>query len=268
MDAKVITITPEMAQKWLLTSPGNPRWPSGSRFVDAKVVSSISEDIKRGKWNPGNNSIAFDCEGRLVDGHHRLSAIVSAGIPVESVVVIGVGRDAQTHIDEARARTQSQRLSVSPNIVAAANSYLRGIGIISKGTTGSAELVSQWIRSHPLVFDAAQITKAGGGPQISSKGCVVASATLALESQVSSEKLREFFRSVNSGFITSSKESAAIVIRNLLLSNRRRDWAFENAVFLSVQDAIYDYVKGKPRTRAYSSPKGMYMPKLCKLNPD
>lgn len=259
MKVEFITITPDLAKVWLATSNGNPRWSSKKKFVDDRIVTSIARDIKNGNWKPGNNSIAFDENGVLVDGHHRLSAVVSAKIPVESIVVYGIPEDAQIHIDEARGRTQAQRLSLESRIVSAANCYFRSTGRIYKTTAGSVEMVSEWVKEHPMVFDALSICTTGKEHPISKKGSVVCAATLALEHGVNEDRLKNFFRSVNTGFVSSKEESAAIVIRNMLMSSQYGTKKSENIIFLAVQDAISDYMSGVHRYKNYTKPKGVYM---------
>ena len=121
MEAKYMTISPAMAKAWLETSRGNPRWTSKAKVVDKTTVKKIADDIKNGLWNPGNGSIAFDESGVLVDGHHRLTAIVAANIPVESLVVFGVKQEGLIHIDENVVRKPHQRLSVDSILVSAAS---------------------------------------------------------------------------------------------------------------------------------------------------
>ena len=93
-------ITPELADEWLKTSKGNPRWKNGKKLFDKQKVDKIANDIVNGNWNPGNNSIGFNKEGNLLDGHHRLMAITVANIPVFSLVTFGIDKKGELHIDE------------------------------------------------------------------------------------------------------------------------------------------------------------------------
>lgn len=142
MKAEIVKITPVTAEMWLKTSEGNPRFKTG-RFVNRKKVDKIKSDILRGEWNPGPSSIAFDENMRLVDGHHRLTAIKEAGIPVESLVVFGVKKSGLAHIDENSPRTVSQRTGLNFLIPGVANLDFMSINDCAY-VEQSAESIMAW----------------------------------------------------------------------------------------------------------------------------
>lgn len=67
----IINVTPELAKKWLNLSFGNRPWRRAN--LD-RLVNAIESD----KFEPLVNSIKFSDTGKLLDGHHRLRAIVEA----------------------------------------------------------------------------------------------------------------------------------------------------------------------------------------------
>jgi len=77
---KVVTITPEMAEKMLLKNTSN-RKPS------AKVVNKYAKDIALGNWVLNGESIKLTKGGVLIDGQHRLLAIIKAGTSIQSYLV-------------------------------------------------------------------------------------------------------------------------------------------------------------------------------------
>jgi len=86
MKTEIITITPEMAS-WLLANTND----SNPRGINKKVVSQYASDMRSGLWQTTHQGIAFSKDklsdpGKLIDGQHRLSAIVSVGFPVSIVV--------------------------------------------------------------------------------------------------------------------------------------------------------------------------------------
>jgi hypothetical protein len=83
----LVKVTPEIANFWLAAShPEN-------RPVKQERIRWIAWDIENGRWKLNNHLIAFDENGLLVDGQHRLHAILQAGIAVE----IGVMRGLKWH---------------------------------------------------------------------------------------------------------------------------------------------------------------------------
>jgi len=69
-----ILITPEMAADMLTRNQGNrTRRPSVARFY--------AQQMQAGQWRETHEAIAVDGRGNLVDGQHRLEAIVISGCP-------------------------------------------------------------------------------------------------------------------------------------------------------------------------------------------
>lgn len=98
-------ISPGKAQQYLNTSKGN-------RAMGKVYVHSYADTMKRGAWMLNGVPIIFDNEGHLLDGHHRLLAIIEAGIPVRMDVVRGVSPEAFTTYDCGRHRNVGQILSM------------------------------------------------------------------------------------------------------------------------------------------------------------
>lgn len=89
---EIVTITPGRAELWLQRNPKN-------RNLSKRAVENLAAAITRGEWSLNGASIVFDADGNLLDGQHRLAAIVLAGKEVESVVTWGVDPHAQTTMD-------------------------------------------------------------------------------------------------------------------------------------------------------------------------
>jgi hypothetical protein len=92
MKPEVVTITPELAAKWLENI--YPR--DGVRGVRVergtvllpRVVDAFAEDIANDRWEENGISILLtDPEEAVIDGAHRLAAVVKANKPIRSLVV-------------------------------------------------------------------------------------------------------------------------------------------------------------------------------------
>src|SRR5215470_2655832 len=77
--SKVLTVTPRRASEYLERNTLN-------RPLSRRTVREFAEAMRRGEWRVTHQGIAFDAEGALVDGQHRLAAIVEADLPVELTV--------------------------------------------------------------------------------------------------------------------------------------------------------------------------------------
>lgn len=98
-------ITPEKARQYLNTSTGN-------RPISKVYVHSYADTMKRGAWMLNGVPIVFDCDGHLQDGHHRLEAVIEAGIPVRFDVRRGVSPDCFATYDCGRRRNVGQLLAM------------------------------------------------------------------------------------------------------------------------------------------------------------
>lgn len=98
-------VTPEQAEKWLSKNVAN-------RTVRPARVREYATAMTEGRWLYTADPIRFDEDGRLIDGQHRLMAVVKAGIPVELHIVRGLAREAQDAVDTGAARTASDQLKV------------------------------------------------------------------------------------------------------------------------------------------------------------
>ncbi len=79
MKTEVVLVTPEMAAEWLTRNSSN-------RPMRRNTVEHYARQMVAGEWQLTHQGICFDAHGSLVDGQHRLTAIVNAGIPVRMLV--------------------------------------------------------------------------------------------------------------------------------------------------------------------------------------
>lgn len=113
MEAKVIQVTPVMAQKWL--NEKNPH----NRKIYENTVEMYASDMRRGLWALNNQGIGFDENGDLIDGQHRLQAIVWSGVTIPLLVVRGIpknyydGHLTQLTIDKQKPRSTGDQLTLS-----------------------------------------------------------------------------------------------------------------------------------------------------------
>lgn len=105
MKQKIETITPDLAQKYLAFNSSNR--PIRQRWVDTLAVM-----IRKGEWKLTHQGIAFDMNGRLVDGQHRLYAIVKAGVPVPMNVAHGLEDGSYRFIDGGLLRSWDDRIKL------------------------------------------------------------------------------------------------------------------------------------------------------------
>lgn len=93
IEITVETIGPRRAAGYLKQNQGNRRISPGH-------VDAIGRDITEGRWMLNAQPICFAASGRLLNGQHRLSAVVKSGVAIEVVVVRGLSEEAFTTYDQ------------------------------------------------------------------------------------------------------------------------------------------------------------------------
>lgn len=83
LEITIEIISPEEAQSYLNNNAKH-------RPIKEKKVNEYMGEMREGKWRLNGKTICFDSTGRLLNGQHRLSAVVRSGVPLTTVVVRGL----------------------------------------------------------------------------------------------------------------------------------------------------------------------------------
>lgn len=106
----LINITPGLAKEWLVANIGN-------RPIRNGHVHTLGEEMTAGQWKTTHQGIAFSQSGRLLDGQHRLAAIIATGWPCEMMVFVNLPDDIFGALDRGKRRTHADLLHDDPRIV-------------------------------------------------------------------------------------------------------------------------------------------------------
>ena len=96
-------ITPEIAAAMLAANTRN-------RNLRGRLVEVYAADMAKGAWQFTGEAIKFAVDGSLLDGQHRLAAIVQSGCTVRLLVIRGLPRAAQDVMDSGAKRTPADAL--------------------------------------------------------------------------------------------------------------------------------------------------------------
>lgn len=155
----MIIMTPDLAAGYLEMNSAN-------RPLNVKHVEWLASIMRRGEWAFNGDSIRINKSGKLMDGQHRLSAIISCGIPQRVVVTTGIDDEAFLTIDCGRNRGASDALAIEGfKCTTALASAARFLMNIQKGFSmhgkeqakkyTNAEILSV-IKAHPHLQASAQ----------------------------------------------------------------------------------------------------------------
>jgi hypothetical protein len=99
-------ITPQIAKQFLNVNA------EGQRNINSDVTARYAEDMASGSWLFSGAAVLFSDKGELIDGQHRLTAIVDSGLPQLTLVVAGLNQSVLHAIDAGRKKTYGQLLAM------------------------------------------------------------------------------------------------------------------------------------------------------------
>jgi hypothetical protein len=97
-------ITPDRAKELLSNSP-----TSGNRTIRKAVVNRYADDMKNGVFIP-LQAISLTSNNLLLDGYHRLHAIIESGCTILCQVNYDVPEEWMKHLDQGALRTPADYL--------------------------------------------------------------------------------------------------------------------------------------------------------------
>lgn len=98
-------VTPTLAEKYLAGKRPNRKSSAGR-------VAMYAREMAAGQWMPASQGIALDAEERLIDGEHRLRAVIESGAAVILFVMRGLPTATQRVVDGGRARGAGDQMNI------------------------------------------------------------------------------------------------------------------------------------------------------------
>jgi hypothetical protein len=98
-------ITPDYAELLLQGNENNRR-------VSEEVVKKYARDIASGDWKVNGDAIRIAKSGQVLDGQHRLFAVIKAKRPMTSLIVRNLDPEVQTTIDTGKPRRLTDVLAM------------------------------------------------------------------------------------------------------------------------------------------------------------
>jgi len=103
-NARIETITPDKAKAY---SANN-----NNRSINKMNLAFLKSEILAGNYQMNGQTIVISTSGKLLDGQHRLTAVVETGLPIESIVVNNVDEDTFVTMDTGKPRGGSDALDI------------------------------------------------------------------------------------------------------------------------------------------------------------
>lgn len=173
----LVMVSGEQATAWLEMNVNN-------RNLRTTWVTALATDMREGRWQVTGDPIKFDTKGVLIDGQHRLHAVVESGLgAVPMFVMTGLETSVRDVVDTGAARGANDVLTFAGltntnKLAAAARIFLaRENGLLRHASTGHAAntkwtnpQILEYVQGHPdlpdYVHRGQALSLAVGGRQV------------------------------------------------------------------------------------------------------
>jgi len=243
-----MTVTPAMALNWLDNANTN------NRTVNDAHVQRLARDMKQGKWILTHEGIAFDRNGILLDGQHRLWAIVEADAPIEMHIWRDVTRDALMAIDCGKSRSIKDviRLSgdhgqVHHSEIAVLRAMLGGFSAAVSLTASEASKALD-LHGEAIAF-AIEVLPYTRRISTAITRAVIARAYYSVDH----EKLRSFGRMLASGVVPDAGAISIVLLRQFLAERAGASRSERLARYAKTQRALVAFLSGEQIGRLHAA---------------
>ena len=100
----LITIDPKKAEALLVNNDSN-------RPLKERHISDLARAMKEGDWKINGDMIRISKTGKIIDGQHRLHAVILSQTTIKSWIIVGLDDDVFDTIDIGKKRSVADTLS-------------------------------------------------------------------------------------------------------------------------------------------------------------
>lgn len=249
-------VTPEWAREIL--EKHDKRIEEGSfrqRPRSHKAVQTYATDMKAGNWGVTGQGISFDEDGNLLDGQHRLAAVVLAGVTVRMLIMWDVPTQVSKHIrsqdvmDIGRKRMVAQQLAIDGfTYYAEVATTARLLCVVASGFwhrhPNSTQVITVANVYKNNILSMIDLLKQGGAAKTRTRGHVIAPLVLfkAVEPDIAEMFATEFVE------MTNLKKHSPVLhfhrfLERIVASTGGTD--FQIRAMSGMMSAIYSYANDK-----------------------
>lgn len=248
--AKMELVTPEIAAEMLTHNTNN------YRSASEQTVARYALDMKSGRWKENGEPIQFSEDGTLLNGQHRLKAIVKSSATIPMLVVRGI-ENGMAYFDFGSNRSAFQIATACgyddryKNQIIAICSLL--ISRSANNVAISKTAIMEYYAAHREKLVAVTTAGASTSGALRITG-VLTGAYVKYCHGMPLYKLQQFFTIGNSGYPIDGVESTPpLCLRNNILDSKGIGSSAKRREILSCTlQAMDDFSIGKHRTKRYT----------------
>jgi hypothetical protein len=260
MKTTLMDVTPELATKWL---EGNVH----NREIRQGVVARYAADMKAGEWMLTHQGIAFDDEGTLIDGQHRLWAVIESGVTVRTLVTRGADLASQLVIDDHLKRTALDAFVLSDKSLSLTNRHVAAAKLMLQVTQDlrpaqvSKQLLLEFVERYNagVAWVIDNVLPKGWHRGIS-QAAIVAVCAQAYYAGADQDRLRRFGEILHTGMTTDKADTAAILLRNWLQARTAGagGYGVQLVVYNKAMRALKAFMDREPLTVLYEAREQLF----------
>lgn len=232
-----------------------------NRPVHQSQVNKYVQDMRAGMWGRNHQGIAFDRDGILMDGQHRLWAVVESGITVMMPVTWGLDREAQLTIDSGLKRTTADVaaiagfIDVTPLHVGIVKAMVRGVAATKPSYTRLQEIAL--LREHEDAITYTLNLFPKKKIQGISRAPVLAAIARAYYTQ-DDAKVQRFAEVLKTGITSDEKEHVIITLRNWLMTTKSDGGTSALEAHGKTSRALQAYIRGEKIRILYAAKEDLF----------
>lgn len=257
MQTKTMTVTPALAAEWL------ERNYQSNRVIRWPRVQQLAQCIRAGHWQLTHQGIAFDTDGTLIDGQHRLYAILETGESVPMSVTTNAPTESFGVLDQGLVR-QTHELTTAPwitkDVIATARAMMQG----PRSSSSVLELqdkqaVLAFCEQHEQVLLDVLSRRPNGKARRGVLPAMVCGAVARAWYHCPRERLSDFMAVMTTGVVQGAGDETAIVLRDFLLGNKTSYGEVGRVgIYRKAQRAIRAFVDRETLTKLYATDDDLF----------
>lgn len=173
-----------------------------NRPISEAVVRKYAQDMAAGAWRPNGATLVISRTHRLLDGQHRLHAIVRAGVTLKLLIAYDADDEVFTTIDNGKARSAGDVVALAgmknSSLLATSGRFVHnyGSGASLTGPLGRVALL-EFIEANPILQGV--VNKVAERKIRFPKGPLAAVLALGDSKGLFGEKVDEFLEALETG---------------------------------------------------------------------
>lgn len=252
---RILAVTPEMAERWLGYNIIN------RPFRNHQAIK-LESDMLSGRWLFDGAPIRFDEHGNLIDGQHRLTAVMRTGLTFPFSVMQGLPSQAQDVMDLNAKRTAADQLAFrgvrnSGFVAASVRLFLlHHNGLLFKDTHRKAEVTEAVITAYVDANHETIESMLSMGNEVQRNRGVqpsLAGAAALLFLNIDADAARDFFHLLHTGAGTEGHPIVTLDRRMWKIKEDRKIMSERDRLAMVIQ-AWNAWRQGRQLTR-FSRPK-------------